>query len=105
MANIKLKRSAVEGKVPSTLDLELGELGLNTRDGKAYMKKNVDGVESIIEIGSGEASNPMLLTTPKVITDDVVVGAADHALSIHAVEVQDGKTVEVSEGSVWVVVN
>jgi len=52
MSTIKLKRSAVQGKVPVVGDLDLGEIALNTYDGKAYMKKN-DGVESIVEIGSG----------------------------------------------------
>lgn len=49
-ANIKLKRSAVQSRVPTTSDLELGELGLNTYDGKVYMKKD-DGTAAIIEVG------------------------------------------------------
>jgi cytoskeletal protein CcmA (bactofilin family) len=43
---IKLKRSAIAGKVPTTSSLDLGEIALNTNDGKAYLKKN-DGSESI----------------------------------------------------------
>jgi hypothetical protein len=31
--NIKLKRSAVPGNIPTTSSLELGELALNTYDG------------------------------------------------------------------------
>lgn len=53
MANtIKLKRSAVPSKVPTVGDLQLGELGLNTFDGKLYTKKN-NGTDSIVEIGAG----------------------------------------------------
>lgn len=53
MANtIKLKRSAVPGKVPTTGDLALGELGLNTYDGKLYTKKD-NGTANIVEIGGG----------------------------------------------------
>jgi hypothetical protein len=53
MANlIKIKRSAVPGKIPQLADLQLGELAINTNDGKLYFKKN-DGVESIVEIGPG----------------------------------------------------
>ena len=44
--NIKLKRSATSGATPSTSDLELGELALNTYDGKMYMKKTVSGSSS-----------------------------------------------------------
>lgn len=37
MANkIKLKQSSVSGKVPTTTDLDLGELGINTYDGKLF---------------------------------------------------------------------
>jgi len=43
---VKLKRSAVAGNVPSTSNLELGELAINTNDGKIYFEKN-DGSPSI----------------------------------------------------------
>ena len=48
---VQLKRSATAGAIPSTSDLELGELALNTYDGKAYIKKSVGGTESIVEVG------------------------------------------------------
>lgn len=48
---ILVKRSAVPGKVPSTTDLQLGELAMNTTDGKLYMKRD-DGTASIKEIGA-----------------------------------------------------
>lgn len=52
MANlIQLRRSAVQGAVPTTAQLQLGELAINTYDGKLYLKKN-DGTESIIEVGA-----------------------------------------------------
>lgn len=47
---IKIKRSAVAAKVPTTMQLALGELAVNTHDGKLYLKKD-DGAESIVEIG------------------------------------------------------
>jgi len=34
---IKLKRSSVPGKKPTVNDLPLGELGLNTYDGRPYL--------------------------------------------------------------------
>ena len=48
--NIVLKRSATEGAAPATGDLELGEVALNTYDGKMYMKKTVSGTSSIVEL-------------------------------------------------------
>lgn len=54
MANtIKMKQSSVAAKVPTTTDLALGELAVNTYDGKLYLKKNVTGTETIVEIGAG----------------------------------------------------
>lgn len=56
MANkIQMKRSAVAAKVPTTTDLDLGELGVNTNDGKVYIKKD-NGTPSIVEVtGPGVA--------------------------------------------------
>jgi hypothetical protein len=52
MANIvKVKRSATPAKVPTTSDLQLGEIAVNTYDGKMYIKKN-DGTDSIVQIGA-----------------------------------------------------
>ena len=47
---VKLKRSAVAGRVPATTDLQLGELALNTYDGRVYLKKSVSAVESIVTL-------------------------------------------------------
>lgn len=53
MANtIKMKQSSVASKVPQTTDLALGELAVNTYDGKLYLKKNVSGTETVVEVGS-----------------------------------------------------
>jgi hypothetical protein len=47
---VKLKRSSVAGRIPSTTDLALGELALNTYDGRIYLKKSVASVESIVTL-------------------------------------------------------
>ena len=53
--NIKLKRSATQGAVPGTSDIDLGEIALNTYDGKMYMKKTVSGSSSIVELTGSSA--------------------------------------------------
>ena len=50
-SNIKFKRSAVQNRVPTTAQLELGELALNTYDGKLYTEINT-GSAAVVEIGS-----------------------------------------------------
>ena len=57
MANtIQLKRSAVPAKVPTTGDLALGELAINTYDGNLFIKKN-NGSDSIVKIANADLSN------------------------------------------------
>lgn len=52
--NIILKRSAVPGRVPDTGSLNLGEVAINTYDGKVYFKKSgsVESVETLITTDS-----------------------------------------------------
>ena len=56
---LKLKRTAVQGKSPTADTLELGELAINTYDGKLYFEKD-DGVPSIQSI---------------VVTDALITGS------------------------------
>ena len=67
--NIQLKRSASAGSAPGTGDLELGELALNTYDGKMYMKKTVSGTSSIVELTGTRAatSSAFAQTTYKFV--------------------------------------
>jgi hypothetical protein len=53
---IKLKRTSVQGKIPTTSNLELGELALNTYDGRIFFEKD-NGVESIEEILTTNSPN------------------------------------------------
>ena len=48
-STIKMRRSAVPGKVPTTSQLELGELAVNTHDGKMFFKRNINGTETIVD--------------------------------------------------------
>ena len=56
LTNIRLRRSATAGNVPTTSQLDFGELALNTYDGKIYLKKEVSGVQSVVEVGGGGGS-------------------------------------------------
>ena len=55
MANTALiKRSSVANKAPTTSDLSLGELAVNTYDGKLFLKKSVGGTESIVDLTNAD---------------------------------------------------
>jgi hypothetical protein len=52
--NIRLKRSAVPGRIPAVDQLELGEIALNTYDGKLYLKQD-SGTPSIVAVGESSS--------------------------------------------------
>jgi len=65
MANtIKLRRSATSGAVPTTSQLALGELAMNTFDGKLFIKTDQSGAEAIAEIGAGGSTVTVASTPP-----------------------------------------
>ena len=97
---IKIKRSSVAGKSPTTSQLSLGELAVNTTDGKVYLKKEVSGVSSIVELGKG--SGP-ILQSQQVIDKDFALDSGYNGLSVGPVEIAAGKTVEVPQSSTWIV--
>ena len=76
MANtVVLKRSAVTGRNPTTGDLALGELALNTYDGNLFFKKD-SGTASIVTVatlaGTQSLSNKTLASP--VITGTLTAG-------------------------------
>ena len=52
---LKLKRSAVLGRIPTTASLDLGELAINTVDGKIYFKQS-GSFETILELTTTSGS-------------------------------------------------
>lgn len=62
MSEIKLKRSAVQGKVPTTGQLELGEVAINTHDGKMFFKRDQGDTlgETIREVGLADKADNVL---------------------------------------------
>lgn len=54
MANkIIIKRTGTQSKVPLTTDLDLGELAINTYDGRLFAKKN-DGSTSVVDLSRND---------------------------------------------------
>lgn len=97
-----LKRSAVPGKVPTTSDIPLGSLALNTYDGKLFTKTNQSGTEAIVDLSAGGGGGP-IAETAQVINQDVVLSNNTNGLSVYSVEVASGHSVTVPESSTWYV--
>jgi hypothetical protein len=80
--DIRLRRSAVPGNVPTVEQLQLGELAINTADGKLFLKKEYDGgIEQIIEVGAKSGAGLSSTYNNYIYTSDgglqTVTGADD----------------------------
>jgi hypothetical protein len=95
---VKLKRSSVQGKVPLVSDLQLGELAVNTYDGKLYLKKNVGGTESIVDVSSG-LSAAEILTILKTVDGAGSGLDADLVEGMHAVSTNTVNSVVARDAS------
>jgi hypothetical protein len=72
MANtVVLKRSSVQGKTPTTSDLALGELALNTTDGNLFFKRETSGAQSILSVATLTGSQTL---TNKTLEAAVLTG-------------------------------
>ena len=72
MANtVVLKRSAVANRIPTTSDLALGELALNTNDGNLFFKRDVSGTQSILSVATLTGTQTL---TNKTLTSPTISG-------------------------------
>src|SRR6056300_45972 len=65
--NIRLRRSAVQGNAPTTGQLDLGELAINTYDGKIYLKRTQGANTDILQL-------PAISTSQTFITNASSIG-------------------------------
>lgn len=71
MSNIvKLKKSAVPGKVPLANDLQYGELALNYADGKLYYKAANDTIQYITTGGGGGGGASVTISDTEPLSPD-----------------------------------
>jgi hypothetical protein len=89
-SNIKLRRSAIPGKIPTVEQLDLGEFAVNTYDGRLYTKKNVSGTESIVTFTG-------LSTETNVYVDTFVADGLTDTFTL--------SRIPVNEESVFVTIN
>ena len=97
--NIVLKRSATADAIPSTSDLELGELALNTYDGKIYMKKTINGSSSIVNLSGGTAA------TSSAFSHSTYKYTASGSTTTFSGSDDDSKTLAYTSGQLQVFLN
>ena len=75
MANtVKVRRSATPSAIPTVGQLALGEIAVNTYDGKMFIKKDVSGAQTIVEVTAAGGSAPVLSIAGNTGTDNLTIG-------------------------------
>ena len=71
---VQLKRSALSGKVPGTGSLNLGELALNTYDGKIFFRRS-GSTDTVQEVITTNTTNTGSVTITGTLTAASIVGS------------------------------
>ena len=98
---IILKRNLVSGNVPTTASIALGELAVNTADGKLFLKKSSslgETVEEAVTTNTTTNGNVNLLGNLLIIGRSSFSGSVNFSGSLIP-NVQSGKTSDFSVGS------
>ena len=98
---IILKRNLVSGNVPTTASIALGELAVNTADGKLFLKKSSslgETVEEAVTTNTTTNGNVNLLGNLLIIGRSSFSGSVNYSGSLIPY-VQSGKTSDFSVGS------
>jgi len=84
MANtIRVKRSSVDGRIPTITDLELGEIAINTYMGKMFIKQKRGLVESIVQIGAENIFTYANVAPSNPLNGDMWMEETTNLLSIY----------------------
>jgi hypothetical protein len=98
---IILKRNLVSGNVPTTASIALGELAINTADGKLFLKKSSslgESIEAAVTTNTTTNGNVNLLGNLLIIGRSSFSGSVNYSGSLIP-NVQSGKTSDFSVGS------
>ena len=99
---IRIKRSAVPGKVPAEGALQYGELALNITDGELYAVRDRVGVGSYVaKLGAGATVTNIIYVTPdgKDTNSGQRLGEAKRTIKAAVTDAAEGTIVKVAAGS------
>ena len=100
--NIRIKRSSVPGKVPTTEQLPLGELALNTYNAELFARRERTGIGTdIVRLGAGATVTNILYVTQDGSDTNTgkKLGDAKRTIGAALTEATTGTVIKVSAGS------
>ena len=100
--NIRIKRSSVPGKVPTELQLPLGELALNTYDAELFARRERTGIGTdVVRLGAGATVTNILYVTQDGSDSNTgkKLGDAKRTIGAALTESTTGTVIKVSAGS------
>ena len=88
-SSILLKRSGVAGSVPTTASLQVGELALNTNDGKVFLHKSGSQGDTVVELIVAGATNTGSISVTGAVSASIVsastfIGSGGAAHTAHS---------------------
>jgi len=93
---IRLKRSSVEGSVPTTGELATGELAINVYDGKVFLRRS-GSIDDVREVLTNEFTGSVNITGSVTATEFVGDGSGLTNLTI----AQTATLRQAFEGTTW----
>ena len=94
---IKPKRSSTASSTPGADDLEIGEIAINTADGKLFVKHTDNSIKEISGSGSGGMSDLVDDTSPQL--------GADLDTNNFNINIDDQKAINFNSGSYYGFIN
>ena len=98
MSQLLFKRNANPGVIPTTSELALGEIAINTYDGRIFTKVDRSGAESIVAVGGGTGQEGVVYVAKN--GDDVNDGISANT-SVQTIK----RAIEIAQEKVFTPVN
>lgn len=96
--------STTSGNVPTSGNMNIGEIAINAADRVIYTK---DGTGLVVAIGNGATGgggDTIFVQNGQTVTTDYTIPVGINAMSTGPISINAGVTVTISAGSVWAII-
>lgn len=96
--------STTSGNVPTSGNMNIGEIAINAADRVIYTK---DGTGLVVAIGNGATGgggDTIFVQNGQTVTTDYTIPVGINAMSTGPISINAGVTVTISAGSTWAII-